>query len=84
MDRKPAEVCHPGEHLADELNARHLFYEDFCDDTGFQLGTMIGLLGGDIDITPEIADGLSNVLGMSAFYWLNLQRAWDDFQERSK
>ena len=82
MDKKPAEVCHPGEHLRDELKARHWDANTFIKTFVEIYGTDITeLIGGDSDITPEIAWKLSDTFGTSAEYWMKLQRAWDERKE---
>jgi plasmid maintenance system antidote protein VapI len=76
--RKPAEVFHPGVHLLDELDARHLDLWDFSLKIGYGRNFIEYICKGNQDINPEIAERLSKALGMSAEYWLSLQRAWDE------
>jgi HTH-type transcriptional regulator/antitoxin HigA len=84
MDRKPAEVRHPGEHLRDELIARGWDYMELSHIVGYDASFIADICREKQDIVPEIAERLSKALGTSADYWLNLQREWDEFQERSK
>lgn len=81
MDRKPAEIFHPGVHLRDELDERGWESITLQELSGIpsEIISMIRLQ--KTDITPEIAERLSKALGTSPEYWLNLQKAWD---ERSK
>jgi plasmid maintenance system antidote protein VapI len=77
MDRKPAEVCHPGEHLRDELEARGWCWR-ICNPIIISGGTARDIMDGKLDITLGIARVLGDVLGTSADYWMGLQRAWDE------
>ena len=81
MDRKPAEVCHPGEHLLDELEARNWAIPALSHLTGITESVITDIINGKTDVTPEIANAFSREIGTSAEFWMNLQRAWD---ERSK
>jgi HTH-type transcriptional regulator / antitoxin HigA len=82
MDRKPAEVFHPGEHLRDELRARgYIGISALSDVFGIYFHDIFNLIMESVDLTEEIATVLADKLGTSTELWLNLQRAWD---ERSK
>jgi addiction module HigA family antidote len=78
MDRKPAEVFHPGVHLLDELHARGLQWNSLALQIGMSAWEVEKIIYGKKDITQEIANKLSKALGTSAEYWLSLQRAWDE------
>lgn len=76
MKRVPGRF-HPGEYLYAELLARD-------GSEMAMLAVRIGgckllkLLDGDETITKEIANALSEVLGIEANFWLNLQKAYDE------
>lgn len=79
MDRKPAEVFRPGEHLRDELKARgYIGISILSDEFGIYFHDIFNLIMESVDITEEIATVLADKLGTSPEFWLNLQRAWDE------
>ena len=81
MDRKPAEVCHPGEHLRDELETLGWGTEYFAKIAGLIEMEAHEIIYHERRITWLIAERLSKAFGTPAEFWMNLQRAWD---ERSK
>ncbi len=81
MNRKPAEVCHPGEHLRDELEARGLSMNDFARKCVYPKWFIRKVVNGKENINNKIAETFGKALGTSAEYWTNLQRAWDEFQK---
>lgn len=78
MDKKPAEVFHPGMHLLDELEARDWAIPAFSYITMLQPNFIHDIINGERDITQSVANVFSKALGTSAEYWLSLQRAWDE------
>ncbi len=76
--KQPAEVCYPGEHLRDELEAHGKSVVKFIKEFyGMYRIDLRGIINGDNDITNEIARDLAHRFGTSPDYWMNLQRAWD-------
>lgn len=80
MKRIPGRF-HPGEYLHDELQARD-------DSETVRLANRIGgqkllnLLVCEESVTEEIASALSDVLGIEAEFWLNLQAAYDKGEKK--
>ncbi len=81
MDRKPAEVCHPGEHMDDEISSRHWYPALLAAISDVPEDIIWRIREGKQGITLAVAIGFAKAFGTSADYWMNLQRAWD---ERSK
>jgi plasmid maintenance system antidote protein VapI len=76
--RKPAEVFHPGVHLLDELKARGWTNRKFAKKCIYPTWFINKVVCGDENINFKIAETFGRVLGTSAEYWLNLQKAWDE------
>lgn len=72
-DPRPAEVFPPGEFLQDELEARGWNQTDLAHILGRGVTVVNEILAAKRAITPETAQALSDALGGSAQYWLNLE-----------
>lgn len=68
---------HPGEFLADDLDALQMSPAEFDLALGVRPGTTALLLDGCIDITPELALRFSRYFGGGAELWLSLQAGYD-------
>src|SRR5688572_12537898 len=75
----PAEPFHPGEYIADEIEARGWTYDDLAAVTGISKRQIINLLQGKSGITPETAIALAEAFGEGhdAIGWMNLQAAYE-------
>ena len=63
----------PGETLDEELEYRDMRPRELAAMLQLSDEVMVGLFTGEHPITPEIAAGLEEVLGISAQIWLNLE-----------
>ncbi|MCE2499869.1 MAG: HigA family addiction module antidote protein [Dehalococcoidia bacterium] len=68
---------HPGEFLADDLEAMQMSPAEFDASLSVPAGTTALFLDGCIDITPELALRLSRYFGGGAELWLSLQAGYD-------
>ena len=68
---------HPGESLADDLEALEMSPEEFDEVWAVPRGTTHALLEERCGITPEIALRLSHYFGTTARFWMNLQVSYD-------
>ena len=68
---------HPGEFLADDLEAMQMTPADFDAALGVRPGTTALLLDACMDVTPELALRLSRYFGGGAELWLGLQAGYD-------
>jgi len=75
-DRTPAEVFPPGEFLADELAARGWTQVEFAEIIQRPVSLVNEIIAGRKSVTPKTARGFEAALGLSAEYWLNLERAY--------
>ena len=76
IERRPAEVFHPGEHLLDELNARGWSQVEFSEIISRPVRLVNEIVNGKRGITPETAREFSAALGTSPEFWINLDTAY--------
>lgn len=70
-------LLHPGEVLADELEAREIKQKDFAQKIKLQPPHLNDLLKGKRHVSARIAIKLEKELGIDADYWLRVQMAYD-------
>lgn len=68
---------HPGEILADELDARGMSAAELAAETGMPAETVGLILRGRRPVHADAAFRLSRFLGTTPDLWLNLQSAFD-------
>lgn len=69
---------HPGEMLLEEfLVPLELTQAEFARRLGVSYPRLNEIVKGHRSVTPDTALRLSQVLGMSADFWLGLQQDWD-------
>lgn len=73
----PAVATHPGELLADELEARNLTQQTLATQIGVSQAIISQLLHKKRRVSLEMALRLEQSLDISAEFWLNLQRQYD-------
>lgn len=74
MSRTP---IHPGEILADELEAIGFTAKKLADVIEVPPNRLYQLLAGKRNVTADTALRLSQYFGMSADFWMNLQSAYE-------
>ena len=72
----PAEAFPPGEYLRDELTERGLTAAHLAEMMGHPPHVVSEILEARIEITPDLAQALSEALGTSTQLWLNLEEAY--------
>lgn len=73
---RPFRPISPGELLQEELEERGWTQADFSDIIERPIQTINGIIKGKKTITPETARELSQALGTSPQYWLDLEAAY--------
>lgn len=76
-DYEPTRPVHPGEILAEEIEARGMSQVDLARRMGRPQQKISEILHGKRAITPETAIELSRVLGVAATLWNNLQTNYE-------
>lgn len=71
------EVPHPGEFIRDELDARGWAQRDLAYILGVSEQAINPIMSGKRGISPDMAQSLSKAFGISAEYFLNLQKAYE-------
>ncbi len=75
---------HPGEVLADELEAREIKKSFFAAQLGLSPSHLSELLHGKRHINAATAIKLDQLLSIPAEYWMRVQVYYDLFIERNK
>lgn len=78
----PSIVFHPGEILAEKLEELKIGSKEFAVRTGKPEKTITAILKGRSSITAVMAVKFEYVLHIPAHFWLNLQKAYDEYQAR--
>ena len=81
-DWTPNWVTHPGEHLAEHIEARGWSQGEFARLANLSAKLISTIVSGKNPITAETAIRLERVLGMKAYIWTGLQAKWDLHQAR--
>jgi addiction module HigA family antidote len=81
-DNLPA--VHPGEILADELEALGLSARKFADHIGVPPNAVTSILNGKRGISAEMALRLGRAFGTGERYWMNLQSYYEAKLAREK
>ncbi len=70
-------AIHPGEHLAEELEALHMSATELARKIAVPTNRVTQILNGTRAITGDTALRLGHFFGTSAQFWLNLQSLYD-------
>ena len=74
MSRTP---IHPGEVLKDELAELEIFGAELARQINVPANRINGIMAGKRNITADTALRLGKWFGMSASFWLNLQKSYE-------
>jgi addiction module HigA family antidote len=70
-------MIHPGEHLAEELEALDMSAAELARKIGVPTNRVTQILNGTRAITGDTALRLAHFFGTSAQFWLNLQSLYE-------
>ena len=70
-------AIHPGEHLAEELDALGMSAAELARQLKVPTNRVTGILNGQRAVTGDTALRLGHFFGTSAQFWLNLQSLYD-------
>ena len=73
----PAYATHPGEMLADELEARGIKQQEFAQQIGMQKSQLNEIIKGKRSINAEVAVLIEAALNIPADFWLKAQNNHD-------
>ncbi len=82
VDNLPA--VHPGEILADELDALGLSARKFAEHIGVPPNAVTAILNGRRGVSAEMALRLGRAFGTGERYWMNLQSYYEAKLARRK
>ena len=70
-------AIHPGEHLAEELDALKMSAAELARGLNVPTNRVTGILNGQRAVTGDTALRLAHFFGTSAEFWLNLQTVYE-------
>ena len=73
----PITAIHPGEHLAEELEALDMSAAELARQLDVPTNRVTQILNGTRSVTGDTALRLAHFFGTSAQFWLNLQSLYD-------
>src|SRR6188474_3818498 len=73
----PITAIHPGEHLAEELEALEMSAAELARQLKVPTNRITHILNGQRAITGDTALRLGHFFGTSAEFWLNLQKLYE-------
>lgn len=79
----PNWATHPGEHLAEQIEARGWSQADFARLANLTPKLISTIISGRNPVTPDTAIKLERVLGLKAEIWTRLQSNWDLCEARA-
>lgn len=77
MTTKVSLAIHPGEHVADELDARGMNAAELARAMGVDPARVSRLVNGQTSVTGDTALRLADAFGTSAEFWMRLQGDYD-------
>ncbi|MDD2475151.1 MAG: ImmA/IrrE family metallo-endopeptidase [Dysgonamonadaceae bacterium] len=80
----PQTVSHPGETLDEKLEEMNMGPKEFAVRTAKPEKTIIAIIKGESSITADMAVLFESVTKIPAHFWLNSQRAFDEYVARNK
>ena len=69
---------HPGTYLEDLIEELGLTHKEFANQSNLTEKKVSDIINGRAIVTPDTAEKLANVSGMSIQSWLNLQLSYDE------
>lgn len=79
----PQSVSHPGETLKEKLEEMEMSSKELAVRTGKPERIIIAVMKGESSITADMAVLFESVTKIPAHFWLNSQRAYDEFGAHS-
>ena len=76
-DLIPGDVFHPSEIILDEMEAQNINQTDIVKESGYNKSYISLLLKGERNITIKLAIVLEKLLGISAEFWIRLQKQYE-------
>lgn len=76
-ERDDTIVFHPGYYINELMDESGLTLEEFAEKIGVDSEKISLLVRGEQNMSIGIATKLSDLLGTSVEYWINLQNAFD-------
>ena len=78
FDRGEQAVYHPGFSLYNYIRCADMSYKEFARLANMPTRAVRRLCKGKLNVTPDIADRLANVIGEASRHWIEAQEVWDE------
>ncbi len=80
----PSVAFHPGVTLSEKLKEMEMGIKEFAIRTSKPEKTIYAVINGESSLTPDMAVAFEIVTNIPAHFWLNKQRAYDEYKARIK
>ena len=70
-------AIHPGYYIKELIDDMEITPEEFAKRLGIEYTLLNQLVNGEANISKDLAEKLSSMLGSSVTVWLNLQEEYD-------
>lgn len=84
IEHKDNITFHPGYYVKEVIDELGLSQDEYAERLGISPQVLSAIINGDRCISSNIASKLSEMLGTSVQYWLNLQSMYDEALARAK
>ncbi len=78
----PSVSYHPGVILSEKLKEMRMGIKEFAIRTSKPEKTIFAVMNGKSSVTPDMALAFENVTKIPAHFWLDKQRAYDEYVAR--
>ncbi len=80
----PPVEFHPGITLSEKLKEMGMSVKEFAVRTSKPEKTIFAVIGGKSSVTSDMAVAFESVTKIPAYFWLNMQRGYDEYIARQK
>lgn len=80
----PPVAFHPGVTLSEKLNEMGMGVKEFAELISKPENTILAVINGKSSVTSDMAVAFESVTKIPARFWLNKQRAYDEFIAQKK
>lgn len=78
FDRGEQAVFHPGLSIYNYIRCTDMSYKEFARLANMPTKAVRRLCRGKLNVTPDIADRLADVIGGEPRHWIVAQEVWDE------
>ncbi len=79
---EPSFAVHPGETISEYIESSGMSRAEFAKRLGMSIQNLSRILNGKFAVSPETANALERVTGISSTFWLKLQALYDAYETK--